>query len=529
MVEWITFFPGRTDLFGHQSRYQIIIVSYAAYLGLGHRKLKERRAVIPFNAMFFCGHTICSGAILFFKLVPLYWSTWLDLDASGYAKSAIYSSGIVLLALACAPIQEWVGTIRDTGPLWLYASLTGVAAWGVGFPIRLLWAASRVLPSHILQMITFNSVMPVLRLFLPNIAADPAAWTIGTPHFSIMIAGSCSGIEGLGLVFVFCTAWLWFFRDEFRFPRALLLIPCALGCIWILNILRICALIIIGNDISSEVAIVGFHSLTGWIAFTIVSLAFSLATRRISWVRKLPTSVVCLSGLLPKLGVLSAAGVSANFRRSRSESPVTRAFLLPFLAILAASFVSKTASGYFEWLYPLRFVAAVIAICFFWPELKRLNWNFGWVGPFLGVMVFLVWIAPTWWTHQNTPNPLGLALAELSPAARWCWIAFRVAAAVVTVPIAEELAFRGYVARRLMDREFDSVPFTSLTALSVGLSSFAFGLMHGQHWIVGTLAGLAYASAVRWRGRIGDAIVAHAVSNLLLAAWALSFRDWTQW
>jgi CAAX prenyl protease-like protein len=100
---------------------------------------------------------------------------------------------------------------------------------------------------------------------------------------------------------------------------------------------------------------------------------------------------------------------------------------------------------------------------------------------------------------------------------------------VVTVPIAEELAFRGYLARRFLRRDFDSVPFTGLTALSIALSSVAFGLMHGQQWGVGILAGLAYAFALRWRGRMGDAVVAHAVSNLLLAAWVLGFGDWAQW
>jgi CAAX prenyl protease-like protein len=211
------------------------------------------------------------------------------------------------------------------------------------------------------------------------------------------------------------------------------------------------------------------------------------------------------------------------------ESPAIRAYLVPFLAILAASFVSKAASGYFEWLYPLRFWAAAIALCYFWPELKKLNWRFGWLGPVAGVAVFLLWIAPSWWAHQSAASPLGPALAALSPTARWTWISFRVAAACLTVPIAEELAFRGYLARRFISREFDQVSFTSLTALSVALSSLAFGLMHGQHWMVGILAGLAFAVALRWRGRMGDAVVAHAVSNLLLAAWVLRFGDWAQW
>jgi membrane protease YdiL (CAAX protease family) len=53
--------------------------------------------------------------------------------------------------------------------------------------------------------------------------------------------------------------------------------------------------------------------------------------------------------------------------------------------------------------------------------------------------------------------------------------------------------------------------------------------MDWQHFALGTLAGLAFAAVLRWRGRMGDAVAAHAVSNLLLAAWVLGFGDWAQW
>jgi CAAX prenyl protease-like protein len=103
------------------------------------------------------------------------------------------------------------------------------------------------------------------------------------------------------------------------------------------------------------------------------------------------------------------------------------------------------------------------------------------------------------------------------------------------VPIAEELAFRGYLARRFMSREFDQVSFSGLTVLPICLSSVVFGMEHmknlmdWQHLALGTLAGVAFTAALRWRGRMGDAVVAHAVSNLLLAAWVLHFGDWAQW
>ncbi len=539
-VEWVAYFPPGSFLFVHQRFLRIAIVSYAVFLGLGYSRFKTQQETIPFSRIFFAGHLACMGAVICSILALLHGGGWLLSDAlaytrsaSGYATSAVFLLGAVFLALACVPLRVWIKTIRSTSPLWLYSSLAGIAVWGLGPPLSSLLNRSSAVKSEVLQVIAFRSVLPIIRPFLPNVFANPAAFTIETPHLSVKINVGCSGIEGLGLVLVFSVIWLWYFRKEIRFPRALLLIPCALGCIWLLNILRLSALILIGEEISPEVAIVGFHSQAGWIAFTLVALAFSMATQKLSWVRKLPDCVSSSAGD-PQSGAMRGSA-SEPLGELRGESPAIRAYLLPFLAILAASFISKAASGYFEWLYPLRFFAAAIALCFFWPELKKLNWRFGWIGPVAGVAVFLVWIAPSWWAHQYAPSPLGPALAALSPTARWTWIAFRVAAACLTVPIAEELAFRGCLARRLISREFDQVSFTGLTALSVALSSLAFGLMYmqglmdWQHLIAGTLAGLAFAAVLRWRGRMGDAVIAHAVSNLLLAAWVLGFGDWAQW
>jgi exosortase E/protease (VPEID-CTERM system) len=390
-----------------------------------------------------------------------------------------------------------------------------------------LWSQSDVVSGSFLQPATFAAVRSLLGFFMPNVIADSATFLIGTPRYTFFLGYGCAGMEGLGLVFVFTSVWLWVSRKECRFPQSLLLIPCALLCIWVLNVVRLCALVVIGNAGFREVAEIGFHSRFGWISFTAVALIFSMLTQRLSWVRKTASP--------PPSGALEAVDDPGECGEVHGESAATSAFLLPFLAILAATFVSKAASGSFEWLYPLRFVAAVIVLYFFWPELKKLNWRFGWFGPVAGAAVFVVWIAPAWLSHQHAVTPLGAELAALTPTARWAWIAIRVAAAVVTVPIAEELAFRGYLARRFISRDFDHVSFSSLTILSICLSSAVFGLEHmkdmmdWQHLLLGTFAGLAFAAALRWRGRIGDAVVAHAVSNLLLAAWVLGLGDWAQW
>jgi exosortase E/protease (VPEID-CTERM system) len=364
---------------------------------------------------------------------------------------------------------------------------------------------------------------------MPGVDVDPIRFRVGTSDFAVIVAKQCSGVEGLGLVLVFTIVWLAYFRRESRFPQALLLIPCALASVWVLNILRICSLILIGNAGYPDVAMLGFHSQAGWIAFTAVAFAFSMATRKISWVRRRPSIPDNASANLVLAGEKNETVVAARVFDESGESPVARAYLVPFLAILAASFVSKAASGTFEWLYPLRFISAAVALWTYRTELRKLNWRFGWSAPLTGGAVFLVWIALFRWTQEASSSSLGASLSSLPTPARLTWIAFRVAAAAITVPIAEELAFRGFLARRIIDREFDRVAFSALTPLSIGVSSVAFGLLYGQHWLAGMVAGLAFAVLLRVRGRIGDAVVAHAISNLLLAAWVLLRGDWALW
>jgi hypothetical protein len=50
-------------------------------------------------------------------------------------------------------------------------------------------------------------------------------------------------------------------------------------------------------------------------------------------------------------------------------------------------------------------------------------------------------------------------------------------------------------------------------------------MLHGR-WLAGTLAGIGYALALRQRGQLADAIVAHMTTNALIAAYVLSQQAW---
>src|SRR5262249_6211942 len=134
-----------------------------------------------------------------------------------------------------------------------------------------------------------------------------------------------------------------------------------------------------------------------------------------------------------------------------------------------------------------------------------------------GVLVFMLWLSIDGIAggHANKGYPAPLASASQSFQA--AWLLFRTIGAVVTVPIAEELIFRGFLIRRLISSDFASHGVKEFTYASLLFSSVAFGLLHGDRWIAGTAAGLLYAASYLWRGRIGNAVVAHATTNTLLA------------
>lgn len=145
-----------------------------------------------------------------------------------------------------------------------------------------------------------------------------------------------------------------------------------------------------------------------------------------------------------------------------------------------------------------------------------------------GALVFAIWIGfePLARAHA-TPAPA--ALMNAAAGARIAWIIFRVLGAVVTVPMAEEIAFRGFLMRRIASNDFESVSFRSFAWLPFLISSAAFGLLHGDRWLAGMIAGMIYALAMIRRGRIGEAVAAHAVTNALVAAWVLTTGNWQLW
>ncbi len=87
---------------------------------------------------------------------------------------------------------------------------------------------------------------------------------------------------------------------------------------------------------------------------------------------------------------------------------------------------------------------------------------------------------------------------------------------MLVVPVAEELAFRGYLLRRLRAARFGALPMQDAGLPALLISSVLFGLSHGSYWLPGIFAGVLFGAVAMRTGRIGEAVAAHATANALL-------------
>lgn len=145
----------------------------------------------------------------------------------------------------------------------------------------------------------------------------------------------------------------------------------------------------------------------------------------------------------------------------------------------------------------------------------------------MGAAVFALWLGAS--RLILAPQAMPAPLAGMSSWARNLWIASRAFSGVLLVPIAEELAYRGYLMRRLRAEDFESVAFGSVGWPCLLVTALAFGVLHGPLWLPGIVAGVAYGLVLMRTGRMGEAVAAHATSNLLLAVWVLAAGQWQLW
>jgi uncharacterized protein len=213
------------------------------------------------------------------------------------------------------------------------------------------------------------------------------------------------------------------------------------------------------------------------------------------------------------------------------ESPLL-VRVLPFVVFAALTILQ----GYFGettqyWIYSFKTVLGAWMLWRVRSHIKEMKWKFSWDAVAIGIGVFAVWVGldghyPMLATRAGTFNPLktygeGSSLAIL-------FILVRTLGSSLVVPPLEEIFYRSFLYRYFIKADFASIPLHSLNRWAFLVTGFIFGIGHYE-WLPGILCGFAYQGLVVRKGRLGDAMSAHAITNFLLALWIVARGAYQFW
>jgi uncharacterized protein len=156
----------------------------------------------------------------------------------------------------------------------------------------------------------------------------------------------------------------------------------------------------------------------------------------------------------------------------------------------------------------------------------------------IGIAVFVIWVAPDFlvpsWHHfiLFDNGIMGHPAGNTPPASKSdpIFLAFRIAISVIAVPILEELFWRGWMIRWVIDpHDFESLPLGAYTPVAFWAVALLFASEHGSFWDVGLAAGIIYNWWIMRTRSLWDCILAHAVTNGMLAAYVIGAGQWQYW
>jgi CAAX prenyl protease-like protein len=205
---------------------------------------------------------------------------------------------------------------------------------------------------------------------------------------------------------------------------------------------------------------------------------------------------------------------------------------IPFAIFLGLTFCQGQfgeASRY--WFYLAKIVMGAWMLWIVRPWIAEMRWAVSWEAIGVGVVVFAIWIGldpfypklPGAGTPWNPQSQFGKhsTLATL-------FIGVRLIGVTLVVPPLEEVFYRSFVYRWIVNPDFQSVPLGRFAWIPFLVTSAVFGFEHHE-WLAGILCGFAYQGLVCWKKRLGDAMTAHALTNFLLGVYVIWKGAWNFW
>ena len=224
---------------------------------------------------------------------------------------------------------------------------------------------------------------------------------------------------------------------------------------------------------------------------------------------------------------------ATNWRERYRALPYIIPFALFYFFFLAAQRFGFDA----YWDTPLRVVVLGTACAVCWPREIAAVPKYWVASGAIGLAVFAIWIAPELifpgyrdlrvFSNAFIPR----AHSSISPdALNSGWVLFwRTARAVIVVPFIEELFWRGWMMRWLVNTRFETVPIGVASPAAFWITALLFASEHGAYWDVGLIAGIIYNLWIIRSKSLADCILAHAVTNAALTAYIIGAHQWQYW
>jgi len=213
----------------------------------------------------------------------------------------------------------------------------------------------------------------------------------------------------------------------------------------------------------------------------------------------------------------------------RSPAAARIAPFAVFVALTACQGLFGPAS--IHWFYLAKTLAGAWLLWTVRPVVTEMRWAVSWEAIAVGVAIFVAWVGldrfyPKFFHGNATGNP-GVFFGDGSALA-WFFILVHLIGMTVVVPPVEEIFYRSFLYRYIARADFLAVPLDRFLPVPFLATAIVFGFSHNE-WLPGVLCGAAYQWLVIRKNRLGDAMTAHALTNLLLGLWIVWRHDWHFW
>lgn len=185
------------------------------------------------------------------------------------------------------------------------------------------------------------------------------------------------------------------------------------------------------------------------------------------------------------------------------------------------------------WVFPLQTMLCGVALLWFRREyrfapmgLRAVAWGLG-----AGALALAVWVAPQGVFGAAARTGGGFDPTPLAgePAIYWAVLVARLVRLAVVVPFVEEVFWRGFLLRYLVDEDFTRTAYR-FQPLAFGVVVVGFTFEHGSaDWLPAAFVGVLYNLVAIRTQSLGACVLAHTVTNAGLGAYILATRQWGFW